>query len=78
MDTCWLFLSVLLVAETSLADRGFSFKNLGAFCKNDTPQGTPNMLHLEKKILENIDYQNGLNLKRPLLELPIIVHLWPV
>jgi hypothetical protein len=47
MNRYCLFLIALLVVETSFAHTGLSFKNIGAFCKDDTPQGDPNMLPIE-------------------------------
>ena len=40
-------MSILLAVETSLAFDRLSVKNLGSFCKDDIPQGTPNMLPIE-------------------------------
>jgi hypothetical protein len=47
MNTYWFFVSVLLVVETSFAHNGGPFNNLGSFCKDDIPQGTPNTLPIE-------------------------------
>jgi len=47
MKSCLLLVNILLFVETSFALNRFSFENLGSFCKNDTPYGTPNMFPIE-------------------------------
>jgi len=79
MNIYWLFLSVLLIAETSFAyNRLFSFSNLGSFCKNDTPQGTPNTILIETgppRLIRTIEngslYQVGVGEDQSWL-----VHVW--
>ena len=47
MKSYWLLVNILLVVETSFALNRFSLENLGSFCVNDTPHGTPNMFPIE-------------------------------
>jgi isopenicillin-N N-acyltransferase-like protein len=47
MNAYWFFVSILFVAQTGFAHNGGPFKNLGNFCKDDIPQGTPNTLPIE-------------------------------
>jgi len=79
MDRYWLvFLCLALVVETSVGSNGFSFKNLGSFCKNDTPNGPPNTLPIEKgppRLIRNVEngslYQIGVGDDQTWL-----VHVW--
>jgi hypothetical protein len=78
MNIYWLFLSVLLVTETSFAYNRLSFGNLGSFCKNDTPQGTPNTLPIETgppRLIRTVEngslYQVGVGEDQSWL-----VHVW--
>ena len=40
MNRCWIFVSVVLVIQTSFAFDRVSFGNLGSFCKDDNPNGS--------------------------------------
>jgi len=78
MDTYWLFLGVFLIIETCLAHNGVSFKKLGAWCKDDTPHGAPNMLPIETgppRLIRTIEngslYQVGVGEDQSWL-----VHVW--
>ncbi|CAF1197917.1 unnamed protein product [Adineta ricciae] len=78
MKLYWFTFLVLSIVKTSSAARGFSFENLGSFCKNDTPQGTPNLLPIETgapRLIRNVEngslYQIGVGDDQTWL-----VHLW--
>lgn len=79
MEIYWVFLSILLVVETSFAHTGgISFKNLGSFCKNDTPHGDPNVLPIETgppRLIRTVEngslYQVGVGEDQTWL-----VHVW--
>jgi hypothetical protein len=78
MDRYWLLLLIaLFVVETSFAHK-FPFKNIGAFCKDDTPQGDPNMLPIESgppRLIRTVEngslYQVGVGEDQSWL-----VHVW--
>ena len=60
MKNYLLLVKIFLVVETSVALNRFSVENLGSFCKNDTPYGTPNMFPIESsppRLIQTI--QNG-------------------
>ncbi len=78
MDRYGSFLIALLVVETSFAHTGLSFKNVGAFCKDDIPQGDPNMLPIESgppRLIRTVEngtlYQVGVGEDQSWL-----VHVW--
>lgn len=78
MNSCWIFVSIVLVIQTSFAFGRVSFRNLGSFCKDDIPQGTPNMLPIEsgpprliRSVANGSLYQVGAGQDQSWL-----VHLW--
>lgn len=68
-----------MLAGTSFAHTGgISFKNVGSFCQNDTPQGTPNVLPIESgpsRLIRTVEngslYQIGVGDDQTWL-----VHVW--
>ncbi|CAF1338626.1 unnamed protein product [Adineta steineri] len=78
MNIFLLFIIILFIVETVLAHRGFSYENLGSFCKNNTPHGSPNLLPIETglpRLIRNIEngslYQIGIDDDQTWL-----IHVW--
>lgn len=78
MNSCWVFVSILLVVTTSFAFDRLSLTNVGSFCKDDIPHGTPNTLPIEsgpprliRTVANGSLYQVGVGEDQSWL-----VHLW--